>query len=125
MQIDDILDTKLYDVDLKTKIKGFIEVAKQGIVNKEDVLEYCQEASRKVSRLRMVSMELRSIINSWGADVEDTRGIYKAIISKYNTKEEHRGALAMLSMIVGNGDVYNKICEIAENKLAEEKNNEK
>lgn len=44
---------------------------------------------------------------------------------KYNTKEEHRGALAMLIMIVGNGDVYNKICEIAENKLAEEKNNEK
>lgn len=44
---------------------------------------------------------------------------------KYNTKEEHRGALAMLSMIVGNGDVYNKICEIAENKLAEEKNTEK
>lgn len=32
---------------------------------------------------------------------------------KYNTKEEHRGALAMLSMIVGNGDVYNKICEIS------------
>jgi hypothetical protein len=44
---------------------------------------------------------------------------------KYNTKEEHRGALAMLSMIVGNGDMYNKICEIAEKKLAEEKNNEK
>ena len=42
---------------------------------------------------------------------------------KYNTKEEHRGALAML--IVGNGDMYNKICEIAEKKLAEEKNNEK
>lgn len=88
MQKDDILDTNLYDVDLKTKIKGFIEVAKQGIVNKEDVLDYCQEASRKVSRLRMVSMELRSIINSWGADPEDPRGIYKAIISKYNTKEE-------------------------------------
>lgn len=88
MQKDDILDTNLYDVDLKTKIKGFIEVAKQGIVNKEDVLDYCQEASRKVSRLRMVSMELRSIINSWGADAEDPRGIYKAIISKYNTKEE-------------------------------------
>lgn len=47
------------------------------------------------------------------------------VLFKYNTKEEHRGALAMLSMIVGNGDVYNKICEIAENKLAEEKNNEK
>lgn len=44
---------------------------------------------------------------------------------KDNTKEEHRGALAMLSMIVGNGDMYNKICEIAEKKLAEEKNNEK
>lgn len=44
---------------------------------------------------------------------------------KYNTKEEHKGALAMLSMIVGNGDMYNKICEIAEKKLAEEKNNEK
>lgn len=44
---------------------------------------------------------------------------------KYNTKEEHRDALAMLSMIVGNGDMYNKICEIAEKKLAEEKNNEK
>ena len=27
MQKDDILDTNLYDVDLKTKIKGFIEVA--------------------------------------------------------------------------------------------------
>ena len=44
---------------------------------------------------------------------------------KYNTKEEHRGALAMLIMIVGNGDMYNKICEIAEKKLAEEKKNEK
>lgn len=44
---------------------------------------------------------------------------------KYNTKEEHRGALAMLSMIAGNEKTYNKICEIAEKKLAEEKNNEK
>ena len=41
---------------------------------------------------------------------------------KYNTKEQHIGALAMLSMIVGNGDMYNKVCEIAEKKLAEEKN---
>lgn len=88
MQKDDILDTKLYDADLKTKIKGFIEVAKQGIVNKDEVLDYCQEASRKVSRLRMASMELRSVINSWGEDVDDPRGIYKAIISQYNTKEE-------------------------------------
>ena len=44
---------------------------------------------------------------------------------KYNTKEEHRGALAMLSMIVGNGDMYNKVCEIAEKKLTEKQNKEK
>lgn len=43
---------------------------------------------------------------------------------KYNTKEEHRGALTMLSMIVGNGETYNNICEIAEKKLAEEQNKE-
>lgn len=44
---------------------------------------------------------------------------------KYNTKEEHRVALAMLSMIIGNGDMYNKVCEIAEKKLTEEQNKEK
>ena len=39
MQRDNILDTNLNDVDLKTKIKGFIEVAKQGHADKEEVLD--------------------------------------------------------------------------------------
>lgn len=59
MQRDNILDTNLNDVDLKTKIKGFIEVAKQGHADKEEVLDYYQLASRKVGELRMKTMRLR------------------------------------------------------------------
>ena len=88
MQKDDILNTKLDDVDLKTKIKGFIEVAKQGHSNKEDALDFYQMASKKINEYRITSMELRRVISSWGEDVDDPRGIYKAIVSQYNTKEE-------------------------------------
>lgn len=88
MQKDNILDTKLSDIDLKTKIKGFIEVAKQGHVEKEEVLDYYQLASRKVGEFRMKSMRLKDLINNWGEDLDDPRGIYKAIVSKYNTKAE-------------------------------------
>ena len=88
MQKDNILDSKLSDIDLKTKIKGFIEVAKQGHVEKEEVLDYYQLASRKVGEFRMKSMRIKGLINNWGEDLDDPRGIYKAIVSKYNTKAE-------------------------------------
>lgn len=108
MQKDDILDTKLNDVDLKTKIRGFIEVAKQGHTDKEEVLDYYQVASRKVSELRMTAMKLRNIINSWGEDVDDPRGIYKVIVSKYNTKEE---AIADQEKMRNEMREWMKICE--------------
>ena len=88
MQKDNILDSKLSDIDLKTKIKGFIEVAKQGHVEKEEDLDYYQLASRKVGEFRMKSMRIKGLINNWGEDLDDPRGIYKAIVSKYNTKAE-------------------------------------
>ena len=88
MQRDNILDTNLNDVDLKTKIKGFIEVAKQGHADKEEVLDNYQLASRKVGELRMKTMRLGSVIRKWGEDIDDPRGVYKSIVSKYNSKED-------------------------------------
>ena len=88
MQKDNILETKLNDVDLKTKIKGFIEVTKQGHSNKDEVFDYYQTASKKVNEYRMASMELRRVINRWEEEVDDPRGIFKSIVSQYNSKED-------------------------------------
>ena len=42
---------------------------------------------------------------------------------KYNTKEEHNGALTMLNMIIGSGETYDEVCEMAKKLYAEEKKN--
>ena len=88
MQKDDILDTKLDDIDLKTKVKGFIEVAKQGHAKKDEILDYYQMASQKASDLRAKSMNLRHLVNCWGENLNDRRGIYSELASQYNTKED-------------------------------------
>ncbi len=88
MQKDDILDAKINDIDLITKVRGFIEVAKQGHANKDEVLDYYQMASQKSSELRVKSMNLRHLINNWGQELNDRRGIYSELASQYNTKEE-------------------------------------
>lgn len=36
----------------------------------------------------MKSMRIKGLINNWGEDLDDPRGIYKAIVSKYSTKAE-------------------------------------
>ena len=33
-------------------------------------------------------MRLRTVIREWGEDIDDPRGIYKSIVSKYNSKED-------------------------------------
>ena len=88
MQRDNILDTKLNDVDLKSKIRGFIEVAKHGEVDKDEVLDYYQAASRKASECRMMSSKLRALMAHWGEDLDHHKTIYASLISKYNTKAE-------------------------------------
>ena len=32
---------------------------------------------------------------------------------KYNTKEEHKGALAMLNMIIRSEEIFDEVCEMA------------
>lgn len=88
MQKDDILDTKLDDIDLKTKVKEFIEVAKQGHAKKDEILDYYQMASQKASDFRAKSMNLRHLVNVWGENLNDRRGIYSELASQYNTKED-------------------------------------
>ena len=55
----------------------------------------------------------------------NTEKLAKAMLAsyKYNTEEEHKGALAMLNMIIGSGEMYDEVCEIAEKLQAEEKKN--
>jgi hypothetical protein len=44
---------------------------------------------------------------------------------EFNSQEEHRGALAMLRMIINNDEIYKKVGEMAEKIYAEKKNNKK
>lgn len=55
----------------------------------------------------------------------DTEKLAKAMLVsyKYNTKEEHNGALTMLNMIIGSGEMYDEVCEMAKKLYAEEKKN--
>lgn len=89
MPNDKFLDTKMNDVDFKTKVKGFIAVAKLGESTKEEIEEYYQKVTRKASQCRMITFKLKQLTNNWGdPSLNDTRGIISAIMSKYNSKEE-------------------------------------
>ncbi len=44
----------------------------------------------------------------------------KLVVSfKYNTPDEHRAVVSMISMIAGE-DMYNEVCEIAKKMIEEE-----
>lgn len=89
MPNDKFLDTKMNDVDFKTKVKGFIAVAKPGESTKEEIEEYYQKVTRKASQCRMITFKLKQLTNNWGdPSLNDTRGVISAIMSKYNSKEE-------------------------------------
>lgn len=89
MPNDKFLDTKMNDVDFKTKVKGFIAVAKLGESTKEEIEEYYQKVTRKASQCRMITFKLKQLTNNWGdPSLNDTRGVISAIMSKYNSKEE-------------------------------------
>lgn len=56
----------------------------------------------------------------------DTEKLAKAMLVyyKYNTKEEHKGALSMLNMITGSEEIFDEVCEMAAKLYTEEKRNQ-